>query len=153
MRAVERGQRIGLIVAALAVAALAFVLLSPSDSDDDDTTPTQAEQTRQPGNGQGEPTATVRAPKPKPSFSTITIADGKVRGGEARINVKKGDTARIAVRSDKADEIHLHGYDVYKDVTPRKPARFQVKADIEGVFEIEAHDLGHVIIGTLVVEP
>ena len=149
MRAVERGQRIGLIVAALVVAALAFVLLSPSDSDDDDdVTPTQVEQPRQ-----REPTATVRGPKPKPPFSTITIADGKVRGGEARINVKKGDVARIQVRSDKADEIHLHGYDVTKDVTRAKPARFQVKANIEGVFEIEAHDLGHVIIGTLSVEP
>lgn len=33
------------------------------------------------------------------------------------------------------------------------PARFRVKANAEGIFELEAHDLGHVIIGKLVVEP
>ena len=146
----ERGQRIGLVLAAVVVAAIAFVLLSPSDSDDDDdvTPTTKVEETRP-----QEPTASVPAPKPKPSFDTIRIAGGDVRGGERKITVDKGDVARIAVLSDTADEIHLHGYDVYKDVAPDKPARFRVKADIEGVFEIEAHDLGHVIIGTLVVEP
>jgi len=146
---VERGQRIGLIGAALIVAAVLFILFQPDDSDDD-TKPTRTatEQTLQ-----GEPTATVPGPKPKPEFEEIRIADGSVQGGERRITVSKDDVARIEVRSDAPDEIHLHGYDITKDVARGQPARFRVKADIEGVFEIEAHDLGHVIVGTLVVEP
>ena len=47
----------------------------------------------------------------------------------------------------------MHGYDLTKPVAPGKPARFKFKADAEGIFEIEAHDLGHLIIATLVVEP
>ena len=145
----ERGQRIGLIGAALVVAAVAFILLQPSDNDDDtESGTTTTQQTLG-----GEPTATVPAPEPKPEFERIEIAGGGVEGGERRITVSKGDVARIEVRADVADEIHLHGYDITKDVAPGKPARFRVEADAEGIFEIEAHDLGHVVIGTLVVEP
>ena len=145
----ERGQRIGLIGAALIVAAVLFILFQPEDSDDDtEPTPSATEQTLQ-----GEPTATVPAPEPKPEFERIRIVDGSVQGGERRITVSKDDVARIQVSSDAPDEIHLHGYDITKEVAPGRPARFRVQADIEGVFEIEAHDLGHVVVGTLVVEP
>ena len=145
----ERGQRIGLILAAVVVAVLAFVVLRPDDEDEStQRAGTTTEETRP-----GEPTATVPAPNPKPSFETIRLAGGTVQDGQRRITVEKGEVARIAVKSDAPDEIHLHGYDVYKDVRPGRPARFQVKANVEGVFEIEAHDLGHVTIGTLVVEP
>ena len=145
----ERGQRIGLIVAAIVVAVVGIVLIQSGGGDDDpEPTSTTTQETRP-----GEPTATVPGPKPKPKFETIVIAGGSVRGGEREITVKKGDIARIEVKADGTDEIHLHGYDVYKDVAPGKPARFRVKANAEGIFELEAHDLGHVIIGTLVVEP
>jgi hypothetical protein len=143
---VERGQRIGLLLAAAVVAIVAVIVIGGGGDDDDEDTSSGTTTS-------GEPTATVRAPKPKPQFETIRIAGGEVQGGERRIRVEKGDIARIAVSADASDEIHLHGYDVYEDVAPGKPARFRVKADIEGVFELEAHDLGHVIIGTLVVEP
>ena len=147
----ERGQRIGLLLAAVVVALAAIIVIGGGGDDDEDSdAPGTQTQATQP---QGEPTATVRAPKPKPRFETIRIANGEVTGGEKRVTVEKGEVARIAVQSDTPDEIHLHGYEVYKDVAPGKPARFRVDANIEGVFELEAHDLGHVVIGTLVVEP
>jgi FtsP/CotA-like multicopper oxidase with cupredoxin domain len=147
-----RGQRIGLIVAALAVAALAFVLLSPSDSDDDDDkTPTTATQQTRPQKGKkqgdGKP-----APKPKPAFAPITVKGGEPAGGVQRVTVRKGSTVRLEVRSDEAGEIHIHGYDVAKDVAKGKPARFTFKADLEGAFEIEVEDT-KTEIGQLVVEP
>lgn len=145
----ERGQRIGLVLAAVVVAVLAFVLLQPGDDDEDSNRAADTTQETRPE----DPTATVPAPKPKPQFETIVIAGGEVKGGERRITVEKGDVARIEVRSDAPDEMHLHGYDVFRDVAPGKPARFRVLADKEGVFEIEAHDAGHLIVGTLVVEP
>ena len=76
-----------------------------------------------------------------------------MEGGERRITVSKGDEAEIEVRSDVPGAIHLHGYGIAKDVAPGKPARFRVEAEAEGIFEIEAHDLGGVALGTLVVEP
>ena len=46
---------------------------------------------------------------------------------------------RIVVSADAHDDIHLHGYDIEKNVDPGRPARFQFKADAEGVFKIESH--------------
>lgn len=147
----ERRQRIGLVVAALVVAVVGIVLIQSGGGDDDPEPTSRTTQKTRPG----EPTATVPGPRPKPrpEFETIAIVGGEVRGGEREIKVEKGEIARIEVRSDAPDEIHLHGYDVSEDVAPGEPARFRVEATAEGIFELEAHDLGHVIIGTLVVEP
>ena len=148
----ERGQRIWLIAVAVVIAAVGiFLIQSGGDDEDDSESAGTATQQTQPQ----DPTGTVKAPtpKPEPEFQKIVIANGKVRGGEQEIELKKGDTARIEITSDAPDEIHVHGYDLTKQVAPSKPARFKFKADAEGIFEIEAHDLGHVIVGTLVVEP
>lgn len=138
-----RGQRLGLIAVAAVIAVVAFIALRPSNDDESDstsqTTTTAAEQ--------------APAPEPKPGVKKIVLVGGKVKGGEQKITVEKDDTARFDVRSDAAEELHLHGYDVTKEVAAGGVAEFRVKANIEGVFEIEAHDLGHVIIAQLVVEP
>ena len=147
----ERGQRIGLIVAALVVALVAFLLLSGGDDEEDSssTTPTQTQQAETQA---GEPTATVPAPKPQPEFETIRVVDGAPAGGVKEITVQKDDTARIEVRSDTAGEIHLHGYDIAKDVEAGGTVRFNFPAAIEGVFEIELEET-HTPIGELRVEP
>ena len=147
----ERGQRIGLIVLAVVIAAVGFVLIqSGADDDDGDSARTDTQQTQP-----EEPTATVKAPKPrpKPEFQRVALVNGNVRGGEQEIKVEKGETVRIEVTSDAPDDMHLHGYDVSRPVAPGKPARFRFKADLEGIFELEAHDLGHLTVATLVVEP
>ncbi len=144
----ERGQRIGLIGAALIVAAVAFILLQPSDSDDDtEPRPSTTQETLQ-----GEPTATVPAPKPKPAVETIRVVDGEPAGGVKKLTVSKGDTVRFEVRSDTAAEVHVHGYDLFKNVTAGGSVGFRFKADIEGVFEIELEET-HTPIAQLSVEP
>ncbi|HEX6654079.1 MAG TPA: hypothetical protein VF072_15145, partial [Thermoleophilaceae bacterium] len=59
--------------------------------------------------------------------------------------------------SDAHDVIHLHGYDIEKDVEAGKPATFKFTADIEGIFEIESHvaeDKGlEPLMAKLTVEP
>jgi hypothetical protein len=148
---VGRGQRLALIFAAIAVAAGTFVVLSPGGDDEGDSpsTPTTTPQTTT----GATMTTEEPAPPPKPEAKKVVIENGAVKGGEQRITVKKGEVARIDIESDTPDEIHLHGYDIYKDVAPGKPAKFRVEATLEGIFELEAHDLGHVIVAKLVVEP
>jgi len=150
----ERGQRIGLIVAALVVAVVAFLVLSGDDDDEDSTsTSTQAQQTQTQTQTQaGEPTATVPAPKPRPEFEIIRVVGGEPAGGVKEINADKNDTVRIQVRSDTAAEVHVHGYDIFENVDPGGSVRFNFPATIEGVFEIELEGT-HTQIGQLRVEP
>jgi hypothetical protein len=138
----SRNQRLGLVALAVAVAVIAFVLARHGDDDDgDDRAATEA------------PTATSEAPPPAPAPERVRIRGGEVLGGVRKITVEKGATVRIVVTSDAPDEIHLHGYDITRAVAPGRPARFRLKADAEGEFEIEAHDLGHKKVASLVVEP
>jgi hypothetical protein len=84
-------------------------------------------------------TATTGTPPPPPApvSNTIVVRDAKPVGGVQKLKYDKGDTVDIVVKSDTADEIHLHGYDLMKDVAAGGRVRFRFKATIEGVFEIE----------------
>jgi len=72
---------------------------------------------------------------------TITIKDGKPVGGVQEIEVDKGDTIEFKVESDADHEIHMHGYDIAKDVEAGGEVTYDVPADIDGIFEIEIEDL------------
>jgi FtsP/CotA-like multicopper oxidase with cupredoxin domain len=158
----SRNQRIGLVAGAVVVAVVAF-LLARSGGDDDagseraaQTMPAQTE-TQPAGEEARTVTQAEEAPPPKPEITRIRIRGGTVVGGVKRVQATKGDTVRILVRSDAPDEIHLHGYDIYEDTAPGKPARFLFRADVEGIFEIESHvaeDAGRdPLIGRLIVQP
>lgn len=146
------GARIGLLVATVVVIALAFVLLSPGDDDTSTTTaPPPPAQTN--GTGGATPTTTTVAPPPAPSFKTIRVRGGKPVGGVRKITVTKDDRVRIEVASpDTSDEIHVHGYDLKRDLKAGGRVRFSFDADAEGIFEIELEGAG-TQIGELVVEP
>ena len=144
----ERGQRIALIGAALIVAAAAFLLLAGGDDDEDSTT---ARTQTQPTLSQ-EPTASVPAPEPQPAVETIRVAGGEPQGGVKDITVSKDDTVRLDVQSDIAAEVHVHGYDLSKDVEAGGTVGFRFEADIEGVFEVELEET-KTPIAELTVEP
>jgi plastocyanin len=156
----SRNQRIGLLVAAAVVAVVAIVVAVASGGGGDNgdqaaqTNTTTQEQTGTTGGG-GTPTETT-APA-EPAVNRIRIQDGKVVGGPADIQVKKGDQVTIVVSANAPDDVHLHGYDIEKPVEPGKPATFKFTADIEGIFEIESHkaeDEGRdPLLGKLTVEP
>jgi hypothetical protein len=127
----SRNGRIALIGAALVVAVVAFVVVK-SGSDDSDSKSSSSTTTT--------PEATTKAPAPPP-VQRIEVKGGKPKGGVQKITVTKGDTLRLVVSSpDTSQEIHVHGYDLMRDMAPGRPASFRFKADIEGAFEIELED-------------
>ena len=65
------------------------------------------------------------------------VVNGKPRGGVKRLSYKTGDRIQFTVTSDVADEVHVHGYDISKDVPAGGTVRFSFPARIEGVFEAE----------------
>jgi hypothetical protein len=138
----SRNQRIALVVAALVVAVAAFVIAQPGDEDDSKQSSKTTEAQTPTGTGDGTDTETTTEESAEPAEPPVTRIDvkGGVIDGDVRsIEVAKGDTVRIVVSSDVADEIHLHGYDIEKEAGPGKPARFKFKATLEGAFELESH--------------
>ena len=82
----------------------------------------------------------------------VTVVGGVPKGGVVRESVDKGDRVVVLVTSDVADEVHVHGYDLMRDVAPGSPARIAFAATIPGRFEIELEDRG-VQIAELTVNP
>jgi hypothetical protein len=75
----------------------------------------------------------------KPTVVRVAVAKGRPVGGIKRVSVKKGTVVRVVVTVDKANEVHLHGYDFERVVRPGKPAVMQFTARIPGRFELELH--------------
>jgi hypothetical protein len=82
----------------------------------------------------------------------VIVRGGVPAGGVVRESTDKGDRVVVLVTSDVADEVHVHGYDLSRDVAPGAPARIAFPATIPGRFEIELEDRG-VQIAELTVNP
>jgi len=103
------------VVAGIAVIAVAIVLLVVLKKDDSSKTTS---------NTGGKVT-------------TIVIKHGKPVGGIADLTYNEGEQVRFKVDSDVSDEVHMHGYDIMKDVKAGGTVSFDFPASIEGVFEAE----------------
>ena len=162
----SRNQRIGLVVAALALAVIGFALASPGGGGKGEraarTSSDEASPANDDGDAGGTDTRTDSEPEspatpPEPKVARIRIRAGSVAGGASDIEVSSGDRVRILVSSDAPDELHLHGYDITRQAAPGRPARFRLEARLEGAFELESHaaeDAGRdPLVARLVVEP
>jgi hypothetical protein len=125
-------------VAAVAVAVALFVVLQGGDDDGDTvgTAPTTTAVDEQTGGNGGSQGGGNQRPE-EPEVATIVVRDGQPVGGVQQLEFAKGDDIRFVVESDVAEEVHLHGYDVAKDVSAGGEVSFDVPATIEGVFEVE----------------
>ena len=69
--------------------------------------------------------------------TTIVIKHGEPVGGIAQLTYNEGEQVRFKVDSDVSDEVHMHGYDIMKDVKAGGSVSFDFPATLEGVFEAE----------------
>jgi len=144
----SRTARALVAVAALVAVVVLFVVLAGGDDDGGGETTTQA----QPATGT---TAPATEPEPEPAEEAvprIVVEGGEPRGGVERLSFDSGERVRFVVRSDVADEVHVHGYDVSREVPAGGSVRFGFPASIEGVFEVELEGRG-VQIAELRVSP
>ena len=93
------------------------------------------------GSGEGSSgggTTTAGKPGQEPPVTTIVVdQDGKPVGGIAEISLNEGEEVRFKVESAVADEVHMHGYEIGKNVRAGGSVAFDFPATIEGVFEAE----------------
>jgi len=137
-------QRIGILAATVVVLILAFVLLRPGGDDGGSTAPSGSTST--------STSTAAQATTAPPAFKTVRVVDGQPQGGIKTLTFQKGDRVRVRVVSDVADEIHIHGYDIAKDVEQGGSVQFSFPASIEGRFEIELENAG-IQIANLEVRP
>lgn len=76
----------------------------------------------------------------------VTVAHGKATGDTGRVTVPAGTPVTLVVTSDVADQVHVHGYDIEKDLDPGTPATLTFPADVPGVFEVELHKANLVVV-------
>jgi cytoskeletal protein RodZ len=105
-----------------------------------ETTTTEDESESETGTTSDESTSTSGATVP--ASQTINVVNGQPQGGVKTVSFKKNDQVVLKVNSDVADEIHVHGYDLMKDVEKGGSVTFNFKATIEGRFEVELEDAG-----------
>jgi hypothetical protein len=97
------------------------------------------------GTGGSKPTASAGP-------ATIVVRGAKPVGGIKTFTYAKGKPIDLTIKSDTADEVHFHGYDVHKDVPRGGSVRFAFPATIDGKFivELEAHKQ---TLANITVEP
>ena len=126
-----RGQRFTLLGIAAAIAVVAVILLAGGEDETDRADNSTPTPTPTASASDGEATATpTPTPTPKPP---PLLQAGSVKA----LTFKQGETVRFRVRNDKAEEVHVHGYDIKKELEPNKTATVSFKATINGIFEIE----------------
>jgi hypothetical protein len=127
-------------VAGAAILVALFVVLRPDDGDDDQASPPPPPATTTTARTTTRATTTTTARPAGPTTIRIVVRGGRVVGGLRRARLERGDRAVLVVRADVTDHVHLHGYDIMRDVAPGRPARLRFRATIPGRFEVELED-------------
>ena len=126
--------------AAIVVAAGLYFVLRP-DETDEPTTTVPITATTNTTTDTVTRTVVPQPPQPPPPAQVrITVREGLPVGGVRRVTVSRGRRVILNVTSDVADHVHLHGYDVMRDVGPGRPARLAFRATILGTVEAELED-------------
>jgi hypothetical protein len=131
--------RVVLGLAGAAILVGLFVVLRPGDDDADDEAAPPPPATTTTGTTTTRAT-TTRSKPPASNTIRIVVRGGRVVGGLRRARLEQGERAVLIVRADVSDHVHLHGYDIMRDVSPGSPARLRFRATIPGRFEVELED-------------
>ncbi|MGW6537072.1 hypothetical protein ACWGBV_04210 [Streptomyces sp. NPDC055051] len=93
------------------------------------------------------PPTSAPAPDPTPTGRTldIRVSGSTVTPAPSRVEVKKGERVTLRVTSDRADTVHVHGYDREATLAPGVPGTLTLTADRTGLFEVETHESGLVL--------
>ena len=122
-----------MLVAFIAFAGLAFVALKGADKDSDSSV-----------GGGPKSHLTATTPAAHVVRAALVVSQDGAVGGVKTIDARSGDRIVIAVTSTNfAGEVHLHGFDIHRDLAPGKSVEFSVPASAtsvakgQGGFEME----------------
>jgi plastocyanin len=133
------------VIALLALGAGVGLAACGSDSDTTAATTTSGDEraATEEANGTASAEAAAEGDAMKhegEGVETIVVRNGEPVGGVAELEYSAGEEVKFKVRSDVADEVHVHGYDISKDVEAGGTVSFSFPAELEGIFEVELEE-------------
>ena len=94
--------------------------------------------------GTGTPSA---APAQNSTRAELDVVAGPVPAQQdGRLSVRVGESVTLVLNSKIDDELHVHGYDLTADLRAGQTTELTFDATIPGVFEVELHDAGSVLL-------
>ena len=132
--------RVALMLAAVTAGAIALAGCG-GDSTNDAVTTTETTATAPTTTADTTTTTetTQTPPASEAKVIMVNVVKGVPKGGIQRPTVDKGDKVVLVVRTDSGEAVHLHGYNIEKDVVPGQAVRMPFTANIAGRFEVELH--------------
>jgi hypothetical protein len=121
------------VVAGIVIVVVAVVLFAVLRDDGESA----SEKVDKAGDSAGKSTTKNGSTDKGAEITTIVIKNGKPVGGVTDLTYNEGEQVRFKVDSDVSDEVHMHGYDIMKDVEAGGSVTFDFPATIEGIFEAE----------------
>ncbi len=135
--------------APLAASVLLGLALTACGSSDPSTVALPPSPTASaPGSPSAQPTSVASSVASDTVDQAISVvfAEGAVAGGVKRVKVALGSKVRLTVTSDKADEVHVHLYDLKQDVGVNQPTSIEFVANKPGVLEVELEKIGKTLV-------
>ncbi|GHG19498.1 hypothetical protein GCM10017667_63000 [Streptomyces filamentosus] len=107
----------------------------------------QSPSARTPSAGASSAPTPSPPPAPTPTGRTldIRVTGSTVTPAPSRVELRKGERITLRVTADRADTVHVHGYDREAALAPGTPATLTLTADRTGLFEVETHESGLVL--------
>jgi FtsP/CotA-like multicopper oxidase with cupredoxin domain len=139
----SRAQRLTFLGIAAIIAVVAVIVLSGGG---DETEKANVAPTATPSSTTEATVTPTPTPTPKPEPPLLQA------GKEKTLSFDQGDTVRFRVRHGEAEEVHVHGYDISKDLAANETATVSFEGSIPGIFEVELEHSG-TPLGRLKVEP
>jgi hypothetical protein len=121
-----------------ALALAATLLVAGCSGDDPAATPSTTPPPSSTSAGATSPSETAFAG----TEIVVALRDGKAFPPTHRVKITKGSAVRLLVTSDVDEELHVHGYDLMKDLPAGQQANLDFTADQAGVFDVEAEESG-----------
>ena len=98
------------------------------------------------GEDQSDPMSHNQSQSDKSEFE-INISNGVLTDGEQKLVVTKDDNVRLIINSDKDLVMHLHGYDIEKNVKANQETYLDFHAHATGRFLVNTHELADEVHG------
>jgi hypothetical protein len=90
------------------------------------------------------------AAAPRERTIQLAVEDGAMSPDE--VEAGEGDRVNLLLTSDELVEVHLHGYDLEREIEPGETTTLSFEADLTGRFVIEDHE-SEEVLRVLLVQP